>query len=280
MKFQEDNFWNKEFHEYLSGEQEKDDYSYENYSPAKFYSLEAMIERQILPLINSNFSCLELGSGSGIILSMLSKLGVCCVGIDRSKKAIEFSRYICKKRKTKVKFYKKDIFEFECDSKFDIVINGGVIEHFNIERQSELVKKMRDLSKRFVLISIPNNDSPIYTDFINYVTREGNLYYVEEFDVNIPELFIKNNIKILKKDGFHLFNSKEKFLNHEREDITNLYLKLLKRSKIKYFDKTNFPRIDFRKQDIPTLKILENLATPEERYTFGFMRSYLGEING
>ncbi|MBS3107857.1 class I SAM-dependent methyltransferase [Candidatus Woesearchaeota archaeon] len=275
----EDVYWEKEYKRYLAEVKLRSIFSFDDYSPAKSYSQRAILNRIIYPILSkTKKTCLELGSGSGFILSLLSKMQIRCVGVDNSEKAIEFSKYICQQRRTQVTLINENIFNFVSKEKFSLVFNSGVIEHFKFDQQDLLIKKMVSLSNKYILVCIPNNNSPLYLDFIDYVKKKGNFYNVKEYPVNMEKLFRKNKVRLILKDGFHIFNSKKCYLNHRRKKIFKFYRTLSIRLGKIYLNGENFFSKDYNKKDIKLMTLLENIATPEERFKFGFMRLYLGVI--
>lgn len=131
---------------------------------------------QIKNLVNLNsfngYKILEMGSGTGLLSLYMAKEGAEVYLVDKSKKALIYSsmmyHFLRKKRELfkRVYFIHKDIFQIDSLSiksiKFDIVHNSGVIEHYSFQKGVEIVKKMKNRTKKggIVIICVPNYFCP------------------------------------------------------------------------------------------------------------------------
>lgn len=94
---------------------------------------------------------LEAGSGSGRISLRLALEGAEISLLDYSDKALEVSRKYFEQYNCKAKYIKADLtnkLPFK-DNYFDIVWNGGVMEHFNLKEQISITKEISRISKEF-----------------------------------------------------------------------------------------------------------------------------------
>ncbi len=86
---------------------------------------------------------MEFGAGTGIIVKWLyqrykvKKITL----IDFNEKMINISKTTLAKVQCEVEFINLDFFNYESDKQYDIVLSGGLIEHFEPERRYELLKK-------------------------------------------------------------------------------------------------------------------------------------------
>lgn len=111
-----------------------------------------------------NKKIIEVGSGSGQMSAYLASNGGMVHLVDISKKSLDFSKRYFLSKKLMVKTYQQDAFAMKFPKEsFDIVWNGGVIEHFEDFKKIELINKMWKLVKPGgkLLIMVPNaNDLP------------------------------------------------------------------------------------------------------------------------
>jgi len=85
---------------------------------------------------------LELGSGSGRISFWISKILPVSeiVLVDYNEKLLEKSRKFFSDKNIKVRFIKKDIRQIDLNEKFNLIHNSGVLEHFLIQEQEQIIK--------------------------------------------------------------------------------------------------------------------------------------------
>jgi len=138
------NVWDKIYSEF-----EKND-------PAgiEFYS---RLEKNILKYLKKGDSIIEVGCGSGFMVSRFQK-NHHSVGLDLNKRPLEVA-----KNKFKVKkLIRANMLKMPIkDNSFNVVWNEGVIEHFKKDKALDAVKEMKRISKKYVIIAVPNK-SPIY----------------------------------------------------------------------------------------------------------------------
>jgi 2-polyprenyl-3-methyl-5-hydroxy-6-metoxy-1,4-benzoquinol methylase len=103
---------------------------------------------------------LEVGSGTGMASAYLAGKGAELYLVDISKKALAFQKKYFKSKNLKAKFYCRDAFSMKFPWKyFDVVWNGGVIEHFSDDKKIEMIKIMWRLVKPggTLVIAAPNS---------------------------------------------------------------------------------------------------------------------------
>jgi 2-polyprenyl-3-methyl-5-hydroxy-6-metoxy-1,4-benzoquinol methylase len=85
----------------------------------------------------------EVGSGSGTTSAMLASLGASVTLIDCAPKALRFAMSLFKQLHLEGDFCQMDAFQLGIsDASFDVVWNGGVIEHFDDTRKVKLIREM------------------------------------------------------------------------------------------------------------------------------------------
>lgn len=139
--------WDKEAESYTETADTSPDYL------AHFKEIEAALgdvkEKKIL----------DVGSGTGITSAYLAGRGGELYLVDISPKALDFQKKYFGYKKLKAKYFLRDAFKMKFPEKsFDMVWNGGVIEHFEDDKKVEMIKIMWNLVKPggVLLISAPN----------------------------------------------------------------------------------------------------------------------------
>jgi ubiquinone biosynthesis O-methyltransferase len=143
--------WNKESESYRMEAVNNPDYL------AHFEIVEETIKQKLEELKGKKV--LDVGSGTGITTAYLASQGAIVTLVDISQKALDFSKRFFSKNKLAVKTIKADAFRMKFKSEsFDVVWNGGVIEHFDDDQKVILLKKMWGLVKPggVLLITVPN----------------------------------------------------------------------------------------------------------------------------
>lgn len=107
---------------------------------------------EFVPILNklpltANTSVLEAGSGTGWLLNGLALYHkVDGTGIDINDKAVSFANKASKKLNLSSRFYETDIFDYNPDKQFDVIISYGVLHHTKdchlaIKHLSQFLKK-------------------------------------------------------------------------------------------------------------------------------------------
>lgn len=162
---------------------------------------------------------IELGSGSGLSLRKLAKRGVLVTGLDYSKVALKFSKFLAQQcdvedelmlvngnfNNTGLK-----------DGVFDTVYSSGVFEHFEEPARDKMLYEMVRITKPggYIVISIPNTKSPFYQSlkkrekshlekYKNY-GLEPMPWDDKRYDIELKDLAKNKGLKIIKQDGLQI----------------------------------------------------------------------------
>ena len=142
-------------------------------------------------------SVLDVGCGEGFILNKLKEEGIGknWEGIDYSKTAVE----IGKKLHPKLSLKQGSVYEsgFK-DNSFDLVVCTEVLEH--LEDPKKALKEVMRISKKYVLLSVPNEPLFLLSNFTQWGKNIGHINHWTFWGF---ERFIRENsgvnFKILSK---------------------------------------------------------------------------------
>jgi len=278
----EEYYWKNELAHYKQFLKKNLHANYEDFQPIKctaFFLITKLFSDK-LTLKNSSF--LEPGCGSAMVLIYLAKLGAMCIGIDHSKNALRFANKLIKEKSVGnyVKLLKRDMFTMPFrDNSFDMVFNQGVFEHLSLKMQKSLLKEMIRCSKKYVVVMIPNTQSPKYNTFIKSMKLKKRYYDVPEKNIDILNLFKKFNLKNIKVEGMSVFtNSTDINKEYTHPSLLRFYNKIkLKMSKSEQIILKDFPYTYYTQKHIEILSNIENRLSREEKMKFGFLRIFIGE---
>ena len=101
---------------------------------------------------------LEAGCGGGWqSLSLARNGGFDVTLLDFSTEAIAYAKHLYQREGVAASFIQGDIRK-PLDSRYDVVFNAGVLEHYSFNEQVSLLKGMAAKTSRFVLVLVPNRD--------------------------------------------------------------------------------------------------------------------------
>ncbi len=251
---------------------------YESWQPGRWAGNRSAI--YLLKIfLTSVASSFEVGAGSAAFSFELHRqTGINISGIDVCENAKKYAERISADMGLPIDYQLGNLFDVE--NKADLVLSLGVIEHYQEQRQYQFLKKCRELSKRYVLVSIPNQNSPIFQNYVRWAGKDFQEYEEKHQPLTIKQLikmFRDLNMEIIYTDGFQVFLSEVRFWNETDIGSIPLYQKL--RSK---FSRQNdrwqkFPWFDFCYEDIPLMVEIETGLSPEDRLENGFMTYVLAE---
>ena len=158
-----------------------------------------VLEKYIIP----GESILEAGCGSGYMVSYFQNQGHYSVGLDIHSQPLKVAKRIFGVENLK----KGDLFNLPFkNSSFDIVWNEGVLEHFKINKSVEAAKEMARVSKKYVIIDVPNRYSPfVITKILKKMTGRWSYGYEESYSSGRLRYLMKRaELEVIGVYGVHL----------------------------------------------------------------------------
>ncbi len=132
------------------------------------------IFKKFFDQIDRNSTIIELGCNVGLNLSVLSKMGFKnLTGIEINETAYS----IAKENNPNVNFINSSIEDFNSTNTYDLVYTAGVLIHIHPDTLPLIIKKMDNLSKKFI-------------------------FGFEYFSENLVEIKYRNNLKTCWKQNF------------------------------------------------------------------------------
>ncbi len=184
--------------------------SFEQFYPDRSISYAIMADI-LYSYLKDMASVVEVGCGSGKCLTYLSDRGVSVTGLDKSRIALEYLTFLAKAQNVNVEILYGDFFSMPLQQNdFDFAFNIAVIEHFEAEKQVELVRRMLRTSRIGILIAVPNKGCPVRRTVLeDYANLPPELGYPEEHHpVDLDILLQRLCMQAHKKDGFNLLPSR------------------------------------------------------------------------
>lgn len=147
-------------------------------------------------------SVFEIGCSPGRFLAYLNKKGHSISGIDYSKKGnIQLKKNFKTLGIKKYTLYEEDLFKFNHNKKYDVVMSFGFIEHFDdpdtvVEKHIELLKK-----NGLLILGIP-----VFNGITGFFQKLNNPKILSNHNLDImnlnyfSELTNKFNLKLVKND--------------------------------------------------------------------------------
>lgn len=158
--------------------------NYHEYLPGRVYTYRVLCNR-IVESVEVR-SIIDVGCGSGMILHETARKGLTASGIDVSANALIFARYLAEE------FGSRNVTLINADAlgswrppiePADLVSNLGTCEHLPFDNQLRFARYMGQLSRKYVLISVPNTRSGLFTTMESRELgiQEKTWIYPEEF---------------------------------------------------------------------------------------------------
>jgi SAM-dependent methyltransferase len=256
----------RELNAFRSAKDQRPGMTYPEWQPTKWQALSLLREslgKATQARAHPVATALELGCGSATLLLQLASDGVRCVGVDEDASALQLAREAASilpiRPQPFLRLQEADFLDHSVDLQpADLVMSIGVVEHFEEDKQQLMtIARHCELSKRWVLIGIPNQTSPLFRCYLQAMEEDGTLYDDQHWEIDIPSIVRRLGHEIVIEDGCHLFRDR------------------LVESSARY---SSFPDIDMTSADIEALAHVERATPIEVRLRFGFLRWYLIDV--
>ncbi|MHA6698073.1 peptide chain release factor N(5)-glutamine methyltransferase [Chryseobacterium sp. A301] len=142
----------------------------------------ALFELKSTSLGKTEFSLLDIGTGSGVIPIVLSKnFPLAKVhALDISKGALEVAKENSQRHKTEINFLLKDILSEDLEQSFDVIFSNP--PYIGIEEQNEIDHSVKDFEPTIALFS-PTSDPLIFykriASLVNRYLNAGGYLFLE-----------------------------------------------------------------------------------------------------
>jgi SAM-dependent methyltransferase len=258
--------------------------TYRDWQPTKWQSLRRLLDSAVAYCAAAGAplrSAVELGCGSATLSIKLAGRGVSATGVDRVPEALKLARACCDGMALPVspKFVVGDFLTerlADTVARADIVVSGGVVEHWDVDGQLRALQAHLDLSQRWVLVTVPNLDSPVFQSFLRWAESTGRLYEDEHHDISVPALAKELGCEVAVADGCRLFLPRAEHYAASDSELDEFNAELRSRLMAAGGQRyAAFPEMNFTAADIDVLHSVEEAATTEERMRFGFLHYYL-----
>lgn len=272
----EETFWLSQLNQYKNLKYEPSK-KYESWQPARWAANKAMLQRIFAKIKPNIKSALELGAGSAALsLELARTYNINSSCIDLCVNAKKYASIIANDMQININYDVGDFFKTNLP-KADFVFSLGVIEHMDKTEQVKYVQRCKELTNKYILIGIPNQESDIFKSYIKWCNKQADSYNENhlEFSLNYLKKLIEcEGFKILDEDGFQVFLSEGRFWMDSKlicEPLIN---------EMRLYNKSiaeNFPNYNFQYEDIEFMKLVESNISKEYRIKNSFMQYILAE---
>lgn len=275
----EKKYWEEQINIYNSLPFE-DNKKYYSWQPARWAGNYSAIEIMYDELKNIK-SSIEVGAGSAAfsiaLYNKYKKIEI--TAVDNSHTAVEYGKTISKDLSIPLNYIEEDLFAH--NGKYDLVLSLGVIEHYTKNKMNDFIKKCIDLSNKYIMIAIPNQNSIFFKNYVLWSQLKSKKYMEKhhKFDnKDLKKLLRDNSLKIIIEDGFQLFLSEKDFLTEDTKNNTEM-IKILKQKLCEYDKELSiqFPNVNFKMNDIENLAKVELSIDKNKRLRYSFMTFVLAE---
>ena len=274
----ENNYWKKQI-ELYNNVNAPDSKKYETWQPARWSANKAIIKRIYYVIEGDVRTSIELGAGSAAFsFEFYRKFKNKIFGIDKSKIAVQYGKKIAQDLGIDFEYECGDFFKIT-NKKYDMVLSLGVIEHFDDEKQLEFVKLCYEISNKYVIFAIPNQESLVFKSYVKWANKNNSSYEKKHEPltvVKLKDMLIANNFEILLIDGFQILLSEGQFWNEGQLDKAE-NVRAIKEA---FSDRNSkignkFPDYNFQYNDIELMAEIEYDFSQKFRLDNSFMNLVL-----
>jgi len=272
-----DRFWRLQYDKYQAVSYDKK-HKYEAWQPGRWAANRSAVAslKKYLEHIKSAY---EVGAGSAAFsLELFKQYGCEISAIDMSMEAKLYAKQIAEDMQIPLPYKTGDLFKDMFHA--DLILSLGVIEHFEPQKQKKFIQKCVELSNQYVLVAIPNQESLIFRNYVEWANRKHGQYEEEHQPLTVDKLveMMKDcGLSIIDVDGFQVFLSEKEFWNETEIEKIPLYATLKKQLEEQIDGWEEFPVMDFSYEDISKMVFLEQNLDKKTRLEYGFMAYVLAE---
>jgi 2-polyprenyl-3-methyl-5-hydroxy-6-metoxy-1,4-benzoquinol methylase len=280
-------YWQKELDSFRQLRSSRPEADYRDWRPTKWQGLQGVASRALAEAETRGApigTAVELGCGSAALLLQLALAGRSGTGVDEVEGALVLAAEAAASLGVddRVSFLHGDFLDegfAEQLDRADLVLSAGVIEHWEHAGQLEVLAAHTRLARSWVLLAVPNLESPVFRSFEQWAKRSDGSYGVEHRDISIPALAQEAGCAVVYEDGFHLFLGRGEYYAEGDPELDGFHReareRLVAAGGSRY---AAFPRVDFERSDIAALSRVELEVPRETRLRYGFMRYYLLDV--
>jgi hypothetical protein len=276
-------YWNRQVGEFEEFRTRVPGSTYRDWQPTKWQSLallRGVVEKHAADAGWPIGSAVELGCGSATLLCQLAASGVDCDGIDRDQDALVLARAAADSAPSppagRLRLHHGDFMDASAGFEpADLAFSVGVIEHYSGEQQIDVLRRHVALSRRWVLVAVPNMASPLFQAFLRAMIADGTAYDEHHVDIDVPALVARLGYRVVISDGCHLFLSRardRRFADAELRQFQQRLRQLLMALDSRFHA---YPHMDITSADIDALMQVEAAEARTVRLRFGFLLWYL-----
>ncbi len=174
---------------------------------------------QVLQIIHSKkpASILEIGSGSGVMMTRLAKLGHSVTGVELSPDLVELAkaRIALENVSSRARVIECDACDYQNDEKFDIVLAPLVLHHLDFPTAISSIKRMLKPGGMLVAMEPVAFSRPL--QILRDILPVKKIITPEERQLNQDDLdLVKKEFKTLQINYFYCFGRLRRFIPKNR----------------------------------------------------------------
>lgn len=201
---------------------------YVDYLPGRAYTYGLLMELVMRIWGSPSCKVLEAGCGSALTCSLLATVGANATGIDISQCALNFAQDIATEFGVQINTIRADWLRLPfLPDTFDVVFSLGALEHYPLEVQQAMLLEMARVSRKWIVLLVPNVKSPIYLTMEEqeFATMPLELVYPDEnylYEVNLEQIVQSSGLIVIESSALHIVPPRtipERYLTSEAYDF-------------------------------------------------------------
>ena len=214
----------------------------------------------------SAMTTLEAGAGSGLGSIVFALNGSKAFALDKWSNSCRLHDIVRRSIGTSVCFLYGEISALPfADDSIDFVFNVDVLDHYDPTIQLQIMKEMCRVSRKWIMIGVPNNHPlSAFSFFSRYSPEYDNS--LPHLDINLRSLCESAGVRVHLEDGASVFLTNSELGGEQGETFA--------------FHRRLSPELPADAYDLSMVEALVDLEanlTTSERLKFGFLHVILGE---